>query len=102
MADDTKTFFGQSGAYFKLLQEEQTFVFHVVNDDKAVAVKTRFQLELENLKIMGEPDGASEFTFELAPGESDNKILKPIRVEEGTGLQMQYQCSIIPRSARKR
>ena len=97
MDDDTKTYFGQSGAYFKLLQEEQTFVFHVVNDDKAVAVKTRFQLELENLKIMGEPDGASEFTFELAPGESDNKILKPIRVEEGTGLQMQYQCSIMPR-----
>ena len=46
---------------------------------------------------MGEPDGASEFTFELAPGESGNKILKPIRVEDGTGLQMQYQCSIMPR-----
>ena len=101
MEDDAKTSFGESGAYFKLLQEDQTFVFHVVNEDKAT-IKTLFQLELENLYIDGEPQGATEFTFELAAGESDNKFLKPIRIDEGTGLQMQYQCSIIPRSARKR
>ena len=57
MEDDAKTLFGESGAYFKLLQEDQTFVFYLANEGKAT-VKTKFQLELENLSIEGEPEGS--------------------------------------------
>ena len=66
-------------------------MFHVVNEDRN-KVKIRFQLELENLWIQGEPEGATEFTVELATGENGNKILKPISPGEGTGIQMEFQC----------
>ena len=90
--------FGDSGAYFKLLQEDQTFVFYVANEGKA-GLKTAFQLELENLSIEGEPEGANEFALEIFPGNIGTKILRPISSEEGTGLQMQFQCSVIHRAS---
>ena len=77
--------FEDQDAYFKLLKEDQTYVFYVVNEGNA-GLKTAFQLELENLRINGEPEGATEFALEIPPGNISTKILRPVSLEQGTSL----------------
>ena len=43
-------------------------------------------MELENLRIVDEPEGAKNFKFKLAPGASTTKMLKPIDSDMQTGI----------------
>ena len=55
-----------------------------------MTMEVSFELEMENMRVKGEPDGASEFTVQLGPGESTAKILKTIDPEAGNSLAMSY------------
>ena len=55
-----------------------------------MVLETTFELEMENMRIKGEPEGATEFTVQLGPGESTAKILKTIDPTAGNSLAMSY------------
>ena len=51
-------------------------------------------MELENLEIEGEPKGARQFSFELGPGKSTHKMLKPSVDGEATSIQMRFEFKL--------
>ena len=48
-------------------------------------------MQIENLYIVDEPEGVTEFSVELPPLQCGYKILKPIVEGEATGIQMRYE-----------
>ena len=43
-------------------------------------------MEMENLYIVGEPERATKFSFELQPGANCTKMLKPVEEGMATGI----------------
>ena len=83
------TQFGEANAYFSLYNDSYGAVFYIVNEEK-MKMDTTFELEMENMRIKGEPEGATEFTIQLGPGESTAKIIKTIDTNLGNQLAMSY------------
>ena len=71
------TKFGDGNALFKLYNTAKATVFWFENKDRRTLTST-FELQMDNLRIQGEPDSASQFTVKIRPGQSMHKILKPI------------------------
>ena len=54
-------------------------VFYFENGEPSRSIECLFEMELQNLYIVGEPDKANKFNFKLGPrGESCVKMLKPV------------------------
>lgn len=53
-----------------------------------------FEMELENLYIVGEPEGATKFSLSLNPGDNTVKMLKPVKEGLTTGIQMRYDFKL--------
>ena len=60
--------FGESKAFYKLYNTANGAVFYFENAERAKILRCTFEMTLENLYIVGEPDQAVKFTFELRPG----------------------------------
>ena len=89
--DDERNYFDESPAFYKLYNTAQCAVFYFENGEQEKTLTTRFEMQIENLYIQGEPEGVTEFQVELPPGKSGFKILKPIVEGEATGIQMRYE-----------
>ena len=79
-------YFGESKAFYKLYNTKMGAVFYFENQERSRSIECQFEMELENLQIMDEPQGAKTFKFRLAPGENTVKLLKPIEPDEQTGI----------------
>lgn len=55
--------------FYKLFNNEVGACFYFSNNEKDKNFTTTFELQLENLKIVG-MDGKNTFSIELAPGKS--------------------------------
>ena len=53
-------------------------VFYFENDEPSRSIEFLFEMELENLYIMGEKTGSNKFSFKLGPRENTYKMLKPV------------------------
>ena len=84
------TAFGTSAAYFKLYNTAKGAVFYFENGERRKILNATFDMQLENLYIVGEPDGATSFSFTLSPGDSCARLLKPVEDGEATGIQMKF------------
>lgn len=76
--DEEAAFFENSKAFYKLFNTDQCAVFYFENLESKRTLVARFEMAMENLYIQGEPEGASDFTINLAPGKNCFKILKPV------------------------
>ena len=89
--EDERNYFDDSPAFYKLYNTAQCAVFYFENGETEKTLTTRFEMQIENLYIQGEPEGVTEFSVTLPPGKSGFKILKPIVEGEATGIQMRYE-----------
>ena len=62
--------FGESQAFYKLYNTAKGAVFYFENAEKSRILRCTFEMELENMYIVGEPDKATKFTVELRPGKN--------------------------------
>ena len=84
--------FGDSNAFFTLYNDSYGAAFFVANEEP-VALEVTFELELENMQIKGEKEGATEFSFRLAPYQKSSKIIKTVGTSLGNSLAMSYSYS---------
>ena len=89
--DDEKNYFDESDAFYKLFNTAQCAVFYFENGERHRTLATKFWMQIENLYIVDEPEGVTEFSVELPPLQCGYKILKPIVEGEATGIQMRYE-----------
>lgn len=79
-------YFGESKAFYKLYNTKMGAVFYFENQERSRSIECLFEMELENLRIVDEPEGATIFKFKLAPGANTTKMLKPIDSDLQTGI----------------
>ena len=95
LGDEEIVMFGESAGFYKLFNTAQGAAFYFENREASRALKVKFEMQIENLKIQGEPEDSDTFEFNLAPGKSDYKLLKPIVEGEATAIQMRYEFDLI-------
>ena len=78
--------FGESNAFYKLYNTAKGAVFFFENLEKDKVLVCLFEMVMENLYIVGEPKGASQFSIELKPGQSSVKMLKPLDESVSTSI----------------
>lgn len=93
--DDEATLFDGTNCFYKLFNTPMGAAFYFENQESSKTLQAKFEMQIENLEIQGEPKGAQEFTIELAAGKSAYKLLKPIVEGEGTGIQMRYEFNLV-------
>ena len=87
-------YFGESQAFYKLYNTARGAVFYFENQEPNKKLACTFEMDMQNLYIVGEPQNATLFEFELDPGQSASKMLKPIEDGEATGIQMRYEFKL--------
>jgi len=60
--------FGESKTYYRLYNTVKGAVFYFENHERDKVLSCIFEMELENLYIVGEPEKAVKFSFKLNPG----------------------------------
>ncbi len=60
--------FGESQAFYKLYNTAKGAVFYFENQEKDKALVCLFEMVMENLYIVGEQKGSTQFSIELKPG----------------------------------
>ena len=92
---DELNYFGEYNVFYRLFNREDGACFFFENYEEDKHFVTTFDLQLENLKIVGmKNEDSSSFTVELAPGQSQHVILRPM-VEGGcTSIQMRYNYEL--------
>lgn len=86
--------FGEEEGYFKLYCTAENAVFYFENPDSSKTLEAEFDLQLDNLYIVGgEEKGQKTFKVSLGPGETGHKILKSVDKGKGTSIQMSYSYS---------
>ena len=78
--------FGESEAFYKLYNTAKGAVFYFENREKSRALNCLFEMDMENLFIVGEPANATQFSFKLNPGQNTIKMLKPVVDGEATSI----------------
>ena len=82
--------FGESRVFYKLYNTANGAIFYFENQERDKKFSCEFEMQMENLYICDEPQGATTFKFKLNPGANCVKMLKPVDPNEGTGLQMSF------------
>ena len=81
--------FGEYNVFYRLFNNEIGACFLFENHETNRKFSTQFELQLQNLKIVGHED-TNIFDVELMPGKSKHIILRPITEGEFTSMQMRY------------
>lgn len=87
--------FEDTAGLYKLFNTAQGAAFYFENGERSKSLSVKFEMQIENLAIQGEPEGSSSFEFLLAPGKTCYKLLKPIIEGEATAIQMRYEFNLI-------
>ena len=91
---DETNLFGDSKAFYKLYNTAKGAVFYFENGERLKTFRCTFELGLENLYIVGEPNSAVKFTVELRPGQSAVKLLKSVLDGDNTGFDMKFDFKL--------
>ena len=91
---EEKNYFSDSEAFYKLYNTAKGAVFYFENGEDDKVLTCLFEMEMENLYIVGEPKGATKFQFELQPLTNCHRVLKPIVEGDGTGIQMRFEFKL--------
>ena len=94
MVEETKQIqefnqFGEYNVFYRLFNNEIGACFLFENHEKDRKFTTQFELQLQNLKIVGDEE-SHNFEVNLDPGKSKHVILRPIIDGEFTSMQMRY------------
>ena len=86
--------FGESKAYYRLYNTAKGAVFYFENQEREKVLSCLFEMDMENLYIVGELENAVKFSFKLNPGQNCAKMLKPVVDGEATGIQMRFEFKL--------
>ena len=86
---DDYHYFGEHKVFYKLFNSEVGACFWFENREENQVFSTEFELQLENLIIVGDED-SNTFAVTLQPGESAFKILRLVEGGQPTSIQMRY------------
>lgn len=83
---EESTPFGESKAFYKLYNTAKGAVFYFENGERDRELFCQFEMEIENLAIVGEDPKANKFSITLGPKENTVRMLKPVVDGEATSI----------------
>lgn len=86
--------YGETLVYYRLYNTAKAAIFFFENREKDKSFQCLMDMEMENLYIEGEPEGATNFSIKLSPGQTCHKMLLPVEEGVATGIKMRYDFKL--------